>query len=731
LPDAFLSAGLFKLVSPSLCAEALPLWEKVGTLRKSVEEESRERLPDDVRSALTRLAELEATHRSARRIPAIRKAEADLKTLGYGMLLDELKRTSIGADHWPELAESAWLRSYLEKAKADPILGAFSRESFEKMRTEFQGLDAKLIASARTIVRRGAAQAYLKARNEKSDQALIFRGEIHKKARNMPVRKLVEKTGDVMMALCPCWMASPLSVSQLLPGKAIFDVVIFDEASQVMPEDSIPSIARGKRTIVAGDQKQLPPTNFFASGAPDPEDEEEEQDPELVQIAMAGMESILDVMQTYCSPNSLNVHYRSLDESLIRFSNHEFYHDRLVTFPGAGILQGGLTHVLVESPHVDGEELSSSAEIRRVADLVVEHAESRSDETLGVIALGLKHARRLEAEILRRRKERPDLDEFFANDDIDKAFFVKNLERVQGDERDAIILSFGYAKDAVGNLKNKLGPLNFERGERRLNVAVTRSKTRMIVASTFTEHDMDSKRFSSEGAQTLCRYLAFARTSGSRLDDTAAGDAEVNDFERDVMETLEAKGMLIVPQLGVTRYRIDLAVVDPRHPNRYVLAIECDGAPYHSSATARDRDRLRQRHLESRGWRFHRIWSLDWYEDRVGEIDRAMTAYAAALATGDSSSSTIVAAPVDGAPANGYVRQRSPKPRIGSYRFITSYGESEIQKILDWIASDGILRSDDEMLAEAVPALGFLRRGKLIDERLRISIARWRRNKPG
>jgi very-short-patch-repair endonuclease len=446
---------------------------------------------------------------------------------------------------------------------------------------------------------------------------------------------------------------------------------------------------------------------------------------------MAGMESILDVMQTYCSPNSLNVHYRSLDESLIRFSNHEFYHDRLVTFPSAGILEGGLSHVLVDSPHVDGEELSSSAEIRRVADLVIEHAEKRPDETLGVIALGLKHARRLEAEILKRRKERPELDEFFANDDINKAFFVKNLERVQGDERDAIILSFGYAKDAVGNLKNKLGPLNFERGERRLNVAVTRSKSRMIVTSSFTEHDMDPKRFSSEGAQTLCRYLASARTGGARLDDVTAADTEVNDFERDVMETLETKGMRIVPQLGVTKYRIDLAVVHPDYQSRYILAIECDGAPYHSSATARDRDRLRQRHLESRGWRFHRIWSLDWYEDRVGEIDRATQAYALALEMENAPAKTPVAPSHDDASTNPHVspRQRSPKPYIWNYASITNFRESDIQAILDWIASDGILRSDDEMLVEAVPALGFQRRGKLMDERLRMSIARWRRNK--
>jgi very-short-patch-repair endonuclease len=732
LPDGFLSVEFFKLCSPSLSTEVLSPWERLLTLLSDVELASGEPLPIKVAPALARLAELEAAHRSARRIPAIRNAEADLMASGYGLLLDELKRTSIHADNWCGMADSAWLRSYLEKSKTEhPVLGSFSRDSFEKMRTEFQGLDAKQIANARTDVRRSSAETYLVVRNERADQARIFGAEIRKKIKNMPVRKLVEKAGDIMTALCPCWMASPLSVSQLLPGKAIFDVVIFDEASQVLPEDAIASIARGARTIVAGDQKQLPPTNFFASGSADPEDDEEDQDPELLRIPIAGMESILDVMQTYCSPNSLNIHYRSLDESLIRFSNHEFYYDRLVTFPSASDNEGGLSHILVDAPHVDGEELSSPAETRRVADLVIEHIESHPDETLGVIALGIKHARRLEAEIALRRKGRPDLDEFFANDDIDKAFFVKNLERVQGDERDAIILSFGYAKDAVGNLKNKLGPLNYDRGERRLNVAVTRSKRRMIVTSTFTEHDMDPKRFSSQGAKALCRYLAFARTGGRRLDDAGAGDDEVNDFERDVMEALVAKGMRMVPQLGVTKYRIDLAVVHPRQPNRHILAIECDGAPYHSSATARDRDRLRQRHLESRGWRFHRIWSLDWYEDRVGEIERAMAAYADALAAADVPVAATVATPADGTPANGDfgLKRRPAKPRIFSNGSIADYPEGDIQRILDWVASDGTLRSDEEMLVEAVPALGFQRRGHIIDRRLRASIAKWRRSK--
>jgi len=508
----------------------------------------------------------------------------------------------------------------------------------------------------------------------------------------------------------------------------LFDVVIFDEASQVMPEDAMPAIMRAKRAVVAGDPKQLPPTAFFASGSSDPEDDDEEpeQDSDLVPVGIAGMESILDVMTTFCAPQSLNIHYRSLDESLIRFSNHEFYHDRLITFPSADKNGRGIEHILVEGPHNDGEELSSSVEISKVVDLVFEHAETDPDETLGVIALGIKHAKRIEAAISQRRQTRPDLDEFFSRENVNESFFVKNLERVQGDERDAVILSFGYAKDGTGNLRNRLGPINHSGGERRLNVAVTRAKTRMNVVSSFTENDMDPTRFTSIGAQVLSRYLGYARSGGKRLSDVKETDVEMNEFEIDVMDTLSSKGLRLVPQLGVSGYRLDFAVLHPNVPNKYVLAIECDGAPYHSSKTARDRDRLRQTHLESRGWRFHRIWSLDWYEHRADEIDRTLRAYDAAVA--DADAPTIVendpgASSDDRRPAGR--KERPEKPPIGRYPNITDYDTSEIRRVFDWISSDGILRSDDEMIAEAVPVLGFARRGRLIDERLRSILIRW------
>lgn len=646
-----------------------------------------------------------------------------------GVVLDELLVTELLPRLWTEMADSAWLRSHLEAAKnADAALGAFSREKIESALEEFRNIDEKLIHQARAVVRRSSSQAYIDARNRYPQQATVLRAELQKKRSQMPIRRLVRTAGDVITALCPCWMASPLSVSQLIDGRVLFDVVIFDEASQVMPEDAVASIMRGRRTIVAGDQKQLPPTAFFAAGTlTDDDDEPSDEDQEAGEIqgiSLEGIESILDAMIVYCNRQYLNIHYRSLDESLIRFSNHEFYNDRLVTFPGSGMFDGGLKHVLVDAPRVDGEELSSSAEISAVADLVMEHAESRPSETLGVIALGIKHAKRLEVAIDERRRARPDLGDFFAQGDVNRSFFVKNLERVQGDERDAVLISLGYAKNAAGRLRNRMGPLNYGGGERRLNVAVTRSKARMTVVSSFTEEDIDPARFSAPGAQKLCRFIEYARSGGTKLSDVELTDEEMNDFERDVFDTLTAMGMRLVPQVGTSNYRLDFGVLHPTIPNKYILAIECDGAPYHSSKTARDRDRLRQGHLEARGWRFHRIWSPDWHEQRAEEIQRALKAHAAAAAAVGQPNSGV-SRRIEVPAADNRVGKRDRRPTIGYARSINDVPEHEIYAVLDWIASDRMLRDDDELLREAMSALGFARRGRIIDERLARAIRVW------
>ncbi len=323
--------------------------------------------------------------------------------------------------------------------------------------------------------------------NAYPDQQFLIRAEAQKKSRHLALRKIFAQAADVLTAVCPCWMASPLSVSQLLDsGKKYFDFVIFDEASQVLPEDAVPAILRGTHTVVAGDRNQLPPTTFFAAN-----DDDEFADDE--SAASEGFESLLDTMNAFLPSRYLDWHYRSRDEALIAFSNHHIYRDRLITFPGPGG-PPVTSHILVDQEFgVDGQEESCSSEVRKVVELVLEHARKRPNETLGVITMGIRHADRIEAALDVALATHTDLQDFFDTSKQER-FFVKNLERVQGDERDAIMLSIGYGKDRAGNLPFRFGPLVSEGGRRRLNVAVTRARQRMTLVSSFSHFDMDLAR---------------------------------------------------------------------------------------------------------------------------------------------------------------------------------------------------------------------------------------------
>jgi very-short-patch-repair endonuclease len=542
---------------------------------------------------------------------------------------------------------------------------------------------------------------------------------------HLPLRKVFAQAADVLTAVCPCWMASPLSVSQLLDsGRQYFDFVIFDEASQVLPEDAIPSILRGSKLVVAGDSKQLPPTTFFAAA----DDDEYASDEDAV--ATEGYESLLDAMNAFLNGSYLDWHYRSRDESLINFSNHHIYQDRLVTFPGPGG-PPAISHVLVKQKFgVDGQEESSSQEVQRVVALVLEHARINPDQTLGVITMGIRHMSRVQAALDQTLESHTDLGAFF-DPNKGERFFVKNLERVQGDERDAIIISIGYGKDRAGNLPLRFGPLLPEGGRRRLNVAVTRARQRLTVVSSFSHLDIDLTRVRpGSGVELLRNYLQYAASNGKRLGDAEVTGTPLNDFEAEVFDSLTAQGLRLIPQMGASRFRIDMVAEHPKHPGRYVLAIECDGATYHSSYTARDRDRLRQQQLEDLGWRFHRIWSTDWFMRKEEEVQRTLKAFAEAVEFANKLDRGMVH---NGHNGNGNHREtsitlptRSPRPSVPMRTSIAQYGQSELVELLKWIASDGQLRTDDQIIDEMVETLGFSRRGVRIETAVQNAINRWR-----
>ena len=514
---------------------------------------------------------------------------------------------------------------------------------------------------------------------------------------------------------------SPILVSEMIPVEPqLFDVVIFDEASQIPPAEAVGSLARAPQAVIAGDSRQLPPTSFFRVDS----DREDDDDDDHLSLT-ADIESLLDTGAALLRDQMLQWHYRSHDDRLIAFSNRLIYSGALTTFPGT-LVSTPVRHCLIPFRPITGVAgtRSNPDEVTKVIDLVLEHARRHPHETLGVIAFGQHHANHIENALLLRLRdiEDPDLDEFFSETNEER-LFVKNIERVQGDERDVIIISVGYHKDINGKLPYRFGPILQEGGERRLNVAVTRARSRITLVSSFSHRDMDPGRSSAKGVDLLRRYLVYAASGGENLGSDVT-DVPLNPFELSIKNGLEERGIPITPQYGVSGYRIDFACAHPDQPGRMVLAIEADGASYHSARTARDRDRLRQEVLESKGWRFHRIWSTAWFRNRDAELDRAEAAWRTAVEASDREENHSPKRP-DPSTSGHHERisstpsrsgPRPPIPRRGTlgYQNITDYNPIQLAELVRWIESDTLLRTNEDLIREVMGELGFQRTGKRI-----------------
>lgn len=652
------------------------------------------------------------------RLPDLHRLRNALNSAGLTELVDDLVLWKPDVEGALETFEFCLMASIVDHIRlTDRRVGGFDGQQHSRTVEDFQRADRRHIVTTAQRVRRRAAERARRVGDEQPDQATLVKREAAKKSRHLPVRETFTTAPEVMTSIKPCWVMSPLVVSQVLPNdRPYFDVVIFDEASQVRPAEAIPAIARGRRLVVAGDEKQLPPTDFFSGPviATDGDDDG-------LTLAATGsdFESVLDVLEFLVEPRMLEWHYRSADERLIAFSNAHLYGKALLTFPGVSGPEC-LRHVHVPwSPgQADGED-SSNAEVRKVVELIIEHAEQRPEQSLGVIAMGIKHAERIDGALRNALRDRSDLDEFF-DESHPERFFVKNLERVQGDERDAIILTVGYGKGTDGQMLYRFGPLNAEGGERRLNVAVTRARRRMIAVSSFTAADMDPER-TKRGGDLLRLYVGYAESCGDKLDQQAIEAPALNAFELDIRDALEKAGLPLICQHGVGRYRLDFVAKHPDQPGRFVLAIEADGASYHSAETARDRDRLRQEQLERLGWRFHRIWSQDWFTDREGEIGKAVAAYHAAVSASDdpaSTTATATVAPPLSPPAAPRGKDRGPRPNILRWGQIDEFSDRDLQAMVRWIEADTLLRSREDLITEVMSELGFERRGKKIVSRI-------------
>jgi len=538
----------------------------------------------------------------------------ELATAGWAAVVDACIEEAVAAEHVAPLVERSILQRWVDQLfDADPNLSPRRAVDRDTLQREFQELDAALTADAAARVINACS-----ARRPRSlaGQAGIIKQQAQLKRRHKPVRRLLSEAGEAAQMLKPCFMMSPLSVSQFLPPDVRFDVVIFDEASQVREADAICCVYRGDRLIVAGDPKQLPPTSFFDRVVDTEEEDIDEDD-------LLDFESVLDRCKAQGFPSlPLNWHYRSRHESLITFSNQSFYDGRLHTFPGAVFERPdlGVELFVVDGQYHRGGTRDNPIEAEAVVDRVLHHRREHPDLTLGVVALSSAQQSTIEAAIERRSSSEPELRELVSDDRLD-GFFVKNLENVQGDERDIIILSIGYGPDEVGKFTMNFGPMNRPGGERRLNVAVTRARRRVEAISSFRPGQIET---SNPTILHLRRYLDFAERGIAALAlELGAEDRDVDSpFEADVLTAVRSLGYDAVPQVGVAGYRIDIGVRHPTNPGSYVLGVECDGASYHSAKVARDRDRLRQQVLEGLDWRIHRIWSTAWFSDRAGEVER-------------------------------------------------------------------------------------------------------------
>lgn len=451
----------------------------------------------------------------------------------------------------------------------------------------------------------------------------VLRREFEKKTRHLPIRQLMLKAGNAIQAIKPVFMMGPLSIATYIhPGSLEFDLVIFDEASQVKPVDAFGAIIRGKQIVVVGDSKQMPPSNFFDSIQQADGQSEEEDD------FVGDMESILGLFVGQNAPQRmLRWHYRSRHESLITVSNHEFYDHKLVVFPSpdADRRESGLVYNYLEHTSYDrGRTRTNKEEAKAVANAVMEHARKTPQLSLGVAAFSMVQMQAVLDELELLRRADASGEPFFAQHPHEP-FFVKNLENVQGDERDVILISIGYGKTSEGYMSMDFGALNREGGERRLNVLITRARIRCEVFTNLRSDDIDLNRSGARGVKALKTFLRYA-DSGILDVPGQTGKALDSPFEEAVYKQLTDAGYTVKPQVGSGGFYIDLAIVDPETPGKFILGIECDGATYHSARSARDRDRLRQQVLVGLGWRIHRIWSADWYRHPERELGRVIEA---------------------------------------------------------------------------------------------------------
>jgi very-short-patch-repair endonuclease len=591
--------------------------------------------PEQVRRALAdqppaEMAEaasrVEASHHGLHAWCAWRHARTEACAAGLATLVGAIEAGDVAPAQVLQAFEVSYARWWLAEAvDEDEVLKRFVSAEHERRIHEFRALDDEFTKITREWIRAKLCASLPTADNvQRNSEWGVLRREITKKRQHLPLRQLLQEIPSVVLRLTPCLLMSPLSIAQYLSADTSnFDIVVFDEASQITVWDAIGAMARGKQVVMVGDPKQLPPTNFFDRS------DNSESDSEDVE---GDLESILDECLGASLPTrNLSWHYRSRHESLIAFSNHRYYGGGLVTFPSPVTEDRAVSFHLVKGRYEKGGSRINQPEAQAlVADLVGRLKSPgfrESGLTCGVVTFNTEQQGLIEDLLDQERRKDPSLEPYFSEVELEPVF-VKNLESVQGDERDIMYFSITYGPDMTGAVSMNFGPLNRDGGERRLNVAVTRARHELRVFSSLRGEQMDLSRTKATGVRDLKHFLEFAERGPRALAEAHRGSQGDFDspFESSVAAALGRKGWQVHTQIGASSFRVDLGVVHPDFAGRYLAGVECDGATYHRSATARDRDKLREQVLRGLGWEIVRIWSTDWWVDPGGTLERVHAA---------------------------------------------------------------------------------------------------------
>ncbi|HEX2705263.1 MAG TPA: AAA domain-containing protein, partial [Candidatus Lustribacter sp.] len=605
--------------------------------------------------------------------PQVTRAFDGFAAVGLGDLVEDLASRRVAPGEVVAELDYVWWASLAQElANSDTRYAHHNGPALHRVAEAYREADLSYLDQSAGRVRAAVAQRLRETLADHPEHEAMVRAEAAKSRRHRSIRELMPVVGDTLTAIKPCWVMSPLVVASVLPPGRWFDVVVFDEASQVQPAEAMSAISRGSHVVVAGDNRQLPPTSFFTSVV------DEEPAPLGEGSLTEGVESILDALAAIVPTRRLTWHYRSRDERLIAFANATMYDGSLVTFPSTG------SDAVVTLESVEGTALldagddavieTTTSEVERVVALVLEHARTRPGESLGVIALGITHATRIAEALRDALRGAGDVAGFFAQTRPER-FFVKNLERVQGDERDAVIVSIGFGKTLHGRVLHRFGPLNLEGGERRLNVAITRARQRLTVVSALRAEDLDPTRLRSAGALMLRDFLAYAASGGDRSADSAA----VAPLAHELAERLRAHGAVVHEGYGHGSQRVDLAVEDGMAPGRMRVAVELDGPAYAQIPGVRDRERLRPQHLERLGWTHLRVWGTDVFRDPARDVARVIAA--ARVTVPDGAPTRSAAATTENATeaGAGTMHSADPEPTAAQVEaYVSQVGAAEV-----------------------------------------------------